>query len=59
MDDPRVTYLVANLLRDGYFDNADAAWRAATRLVIEMDLLAGEETGGATGSEDRDGLDDP
>ena len=48
MDDPRVTNLVVRLLRERYFDNASDAWRAATRLVAEMDLMAAEETGRAT-----------
>ena len=58
MDDPRVTNLVARLLQDGYFDNAFDAWRAATRLVSEVDLMAAEEIGRATGSENCNRLDD-
>jgi hypothetical protein len=43
MDDPRVINLVRELLRGGYFDNEFEAWRAAKRLVQEMDLMAAED----------------
>lgn len=43
MDDPRVISLVRELLRGRYFDNEFEAWRAAKRLVQEMDLMAAED----------------
>jgi hypothetical protein len=43
MDDPRVINLVREFLRGRYFDNEFEAWRAAKRLVQEMDKMAAED----------------
>jgi len=43
MDDSRVAHLVAFFLREHYFDDAFYAWRAAIRLVQEMDQMAAED----------------
>jgi len=51
--DSRVTSLATRLLQDQYFDNASDAWRAATRLVRELDLMTVEETGGVARIEHR------
>jgi hypothetical protein len=42
MDDPRVANLVVQFLRERYFDCELDAWRAARRLVLEIDLMAAE-----------------
>ena len=43
MDDPRVINLVREFLRGRYFDNEFDAWRAAKRLVQEMDDMCAED----------------
>lgn len=44
MDDSRVAHLVAYFLRERYFDDAFDAWRAAIRLVQEIDQMAAKNT---------------
>jgi hypothetical protein len=53
MDDPRVTHVAVEFLRGRYFDCELDAWRAARRLVREMDLMDAEETERVTRTEYR------